>query len=255
MKPAGVHVETCGRGADVVLVHGWAMHSGIWGDFAERLARRYRVTRVDLPGHGRSAMVADYSLEGLSDALAEAVPVPAHWLGWSLGASIVLALAGRSPERVRSVALMAGNPRFWGDADWPGVDRTQLQAFAADMMESYSVTLSRFLWLQTFVLDDGRRVLEALKRRMEAGPQPRPEALRQGLEILLNADLRSHLNDVKHPLTLVLGARDRLVPAALAAAVEAHSPRVPVHLLPHAAHLPFITEADACLGLLTEFWG
>ncbi|NJD05611.1 MAG: pimeloyl-ACP methyl ester esterase BioH [Methylococcaceae bacterium] len=255
MSRSGLHTETLGSGVDVVLVHGWAMHSGIWGEFAECLAERYRVTLVDLPGHGRSAMIEDYRLEVLVDALAEVVSGPAHWLGWSLGASIVLALAGRQPERVRRLALMAGNPRFWGDSDWPGVERSRLEAFATDMLGNYRQTLSRFLGLQTFGLDDSRRVLDDLKQRMEAGPQPHPEALRKGLEILMNADLRSHLNELKHPLTLVLGGRDRLVPAELAEAVQSHSPRVPVHLLPRAAHLPFITEADACLRLLADFWG
>lgn len=255
MNRSGLHVEILGSGTDVVLVHGWAMHSGIWGDFAERLARRYRVTLVDLPGHGRSAMVDDYSLNGLSDALAEAIPDPAHWLGWSLGASIVLAHAERRPELARSVALMAGNPRFWGDADWPGVERAQLEAFARDLMGSYDKTLSRFLGLQAVGLDGGRRVLEDLKRRMVEAPAPRPEALRRGLEILLNSDLRASLDDSPHPLTLVLGGRDRLVPSGLAEAVRGRSPRVPVHLLPRAAHLPFLTETDGCLRLLAEFWG
>lgn len=255
MNPAGIHTETLGSGPDVVLVHGWAMHSGIWGRFAQDLAERYRVTLVDLPGHGRSAMVDDFSLAGLSDLLARAVPAPAHWLGWSLGASIVLALAGRHPQRVRSAALVAGNPRFWGDDQWPGVDRSQLETFAADMMGSYDRTLSRFLGLQTFGLDDGRRLLEDLKGRMGAVLQPRPQALLKGLDILLEADLRSHLREVEPPLALVLGGRDRLVPAELAQAVRSHSPGVPVHLLPRAAHLPFITEGEACLRLLAGIWG
>ena len=49
-----LHVEYEGAGPDLVLLHGWAMHSGIWRDVRERLARHFRLHLVDLPGHGRS---------------------------------------------------------------------------------------------------------------------------------------------------------------------------------------------------------
>ena len=34
------------------------------------------------------------------------------WLGWSLGATVVLDIASRYPERVSSLVLLAGNPLF-----------------------------------------------------------------------------------------------------------------------------------------------
>ncbi len=36
------------------MVHGWGLHSGIWDDFVPLLEASFRVTCVDLPGHGRS---------------------------------------------------------------------------------------------------------------------------------------------------------------------------------------------------------
>jgi pimeloyl-[acyl-carrier protein] methyl ester esterase len=49
-----LHVETFGSGPDLVLLHGWGMHGGVWGDFALRLAEHHRVHAIDLPGHGYS---------------------------------------------------------------------------------------------------------------------------------------------------------------------------------------------------------
>jgi len=43
-----------GRGRDLVLLHGWGFHSGAWDGVAGELASRYRLHRIDLPGHGRS---------------------------------------------------------------------------------------------------------------------------------------------------------------------------------------------------------
>src|SRR5690606_2848134 len=50
-------VETHGAGPDLVLVHGWGLHGGLFGPLVPLLAERRRVHVVDLPGHGRSATV------------------------------------------------------------------------------------------------------------------------------------------------------------------------------------------------------
>ena len=49
-----IHRQTFGKGKPIVLVHGWAMHGGIWRGFAEQLAENSsrglvnRVTDVKL---------------------------------------------------------------------------------------------------------------------------------------------------------------------------------------------------------------
>ena len=90
---APLHVETFGSGPDLVLLHGWGMHGGVWGDFALRLAERYRVHVIDLPGHGFSAAFSAPSSHGgqngrtavLHGEAARRVPdrdCPACTLGW-----------------------------------------------------------------------------------------------------------------------------------------------------------------------------
>ena len=49
-----MHIETLGHGPDLVLIHGWALHGGVFAPLAERLASRFRLHLVDLPGHGYS---------------------------------------------------------------------------------------------------------------------------------------------------------------------------------------------------------
>lgn len=160
-----LHVEVFGTGMTVVLVHGWAMHSGIWRDFAKRLAENFRVICVDLPGHGRSGTVQPYNLQKISEALLKAVPEgPCCWLGWSLGASVVLDLAHRFPDRVDSLILLAGNPSFVAGGDWPGMPVDLLEAFAKNLKNSCQPTLLRFLRLQVQGLPDSRAVLTKIKK-------------------------------------------------------------------------------------------
>ena len=115
-----IYTETHGQGKPVVLVHGWAMHTGMWRSFARRLAERYRVTCVDLPGHGLSGKIDPFTLPLVCEQLARQLPDQAsQWLGWSLGGSVALEMVRRYPERVASVVLLASNPRFVQECDWP----------------------------------------------------------------------------------------------------------------------------------------
>ena len=159
-----IHQQTFGKGKPIVLVHGWAMHSGIWRDFAEQLAQNYQVTCIDLPGHGRSKKTDSFTLERISEALVNAVSDESScWLGWSLGATVVLDIARRFPERVNSLVLLAGNPAFTQTAQWPGMNVGLLDDFADKLNEDCQATLLRFLSLQVNNLPDYKILLRTLK--------------------------------------------------------------------------------------------
>ena len=50
-----LHVEVSGNGPPLVLLHGWAMHGGVFAPLVERLRSRFSLHVVDLPGHGGTA--------------------------------------------------------------------------------------------------------------------------------------------------------------------------------------------------------
>jgi pimeloyl-ACP methyl ester carboxylesterase len=61
-----------GRGPDLFLIHGLGAWSAVWEPLIGRLAGSFRITALDLPGHGNSGAVpAEYSLELLCDILRE----------------------------------------------------------------------------------------------------------------------------------------------------------------------------------------
>ena len=129
-----LYSETFGTGKPITLVHGWAMHSGIWRGFAKALAQHYQVTCVDLPSHGRSEKITPFTLEAVSDTLVNALPNESSCcLGWSLGATVVLDIARRYSERVNSLILLAGNPLFVSSEQWAGVKSSVLDDFATSL--------------------------------------------------------------------------------------------------------------------------
>ncbi len=250
---SAIFTHTLGEGPALVMLHGWAMHGGLMLDFAQRLASRCRVTLVDLPGHGRSEPRSDYALDSLLDALMAVVPERACWLGWSLGGLLALAAAERAPRRVSGLILMAGTPRFTRSADWPGVDAEVLRQMAGHLEEDRAATLRRFIGLQTFGQAQAKDLARTLQTRLDEAPPADPVALRGGLQLLLNEDLRSALAAYSGPTLTLLGERDRLVPAALQANLHELKPDMAVHTVSGAAHLPFFTHPQETVCRVEAF--
>src|SRR6476646_11598564 len=71
-----LHVEVIGQGPPLVLLHGWAMHGGVFAPLVARLRDRYTLHVVDLPGHGLSReSTVPLALAECASAIAENVPV------------------------------------------------------------------------------------------------------------------------------------------------------------------------------------
>ncbi|MFN2308281.1 MAG: pimeloyl-ACP methyl ester esterase BioH [Gammaproteobacteria bacterium] len=247
-----MHCRRIGTGPDLVLVHGWGLHAGIWAPLVERLAAQFRLHLYDLPGHGLS-VPASFSLASVSAALARSAPAQAHWLGWSLGGLVAMDFAQRHPERVTRLALVASTPRFVEGADWPqALAPAVLADFAAALGADHAATLNRFLGLAARGAPDNS-VLRTLRRALLAVPPPSPAALASGLAILRATDLRAPVSALPMPVLWLAGARDTLVPvAALRAQVAAH-PRQRLCEFAQAGHAPFLSHPDAFTAALTAF--
>ncbi|MGO4187807.1 alpha/beta fold hydrolase [Pseudarthrobacter sp. TAF60_1] len=104
-------VEITGTGDDVVLVHGLGGTTSFYEPLVASLAERFRVTRYDFAGHGRSPRNGELSLDSLTAELALVIESQtasgrAHLVAHSMGTLIVQQLASTRPDLVREVVLL-----------------------------------------------------------------------------------------------------------------------------------------------------
>jgi pimeloyl-ACP methyl ester carboxylesterase len=103
-----------GAGATpVLLLHGSPGGRFDFEGMLDALARDRCAIALDLPGFGTSSRAApDYGIHAhaaYADAFLDALRIPrAHVAGYSMGGGVAIALADRAPERVASLALLAG---------------------------------------------------------------------------------------------------------------------------------------------------
>ena len=104
-RPPAVHWHESGRGPTLVLLNGWSVSGLVWPTaWIDRLARRYRVVRIDNRGTGWSRRApAPFAIADLADdvvTVLDAVGADrASILGLSMGGMIAQELALRAPQR------------------------------------------------------------------------------------------------------------------------------------------------------------
>lgn len=257
MSPA-LHVEAGGSGPPLVLLHGWAMHGGVFAPLLARLRAHHTVHVVDLPGHGRSrGSAVPLKLDACVQAIAAAVPV-APWCGWSLGGLVALQAAATLPARVPALAMLCASPRFvrGGREDWRhGVSPEIFRDFAAGLRGDYRGTLERFIALEAFGSDHAREEIRALRGELFARGEPHAAVLADGLELLEASDLRGLLPRLAVPSLWLAGRRDRLVDPRAMRDAAALAPGSSFHVVEHAGHAPFLTHADEVAAQLQAFLG
>lgn len=90
-----------GNGPLVVFLHGVGSSSEMWAKHLEELTN-YHCMAVDLPGHGNSRDIKWTSIQEVADSIYELVKTSkegkAHFVGLSLGGSLVLNLLARHSE-------------------------------------------------------------------------------------------------------------------------------------------------------------
>ena len=249
-----LHVESQGSGAPLLLIHGWGMHGGMWGQVATQLAQTHRVYSVDLPGHGASVTTAPYQLDALVAQLSARFTEPLTVCGWSLGGQIALRWAQLHPAQINKLILVATTPCFAQRVDWEcAMPSDTLQEFATALLQNYSLTLRRFLALQVRGSEQERELLVALRAQLFSHGEPNVEALKGGLEILRDTDLRASLAQVLQPTLLLAGERDTLTPLAAMKYLRDTMPDARLEAIKGAAHAPFLSHQDEFLKHLMRF--
>jgi pimeloyl-[acyl-carrier protein] methyl ester esterase len=266
------YTGTGSGGIPLLLIHGWAMHGGVWNGVAEQLSQHFPVLAVDLPGHGfsnvekgeggkgkgkTSALPSPFSLDAIVDELSCQFNEPLTLCGWSLGGQLALRWAQRKAEQVRRLVLVASTPCFARRQDWLcAMPVETLTEFGTALQQDYAQTLRRFLALQLRGSERERELLATLRNTLFSHGEPDLSALQTGLEILRDCDLRAELPDIKQAALVIAGERDTLTPPLASQYLASHLADARLVTVKGAAHAPFLSHqaefSEQLINFLSE---
>ena len=248
-----MHIDSFGSGPDLILIHGWAMHGGIFAPLTPLLAERFRVHVVDLPGHGYSSESQDSIDPARCAAWIAAQLPPAIWVGWSFGGLVSLLAAFEQPQQVRGIVQIATSPQFVAGPGWAhGVAAEIFIEFGAGLLADYRRTIERFLALETLGSAHGQDELRSLKAHVFDRGDPSLAVLEQGLDVLRSTDLRARLPALSPPNLWIAGRRDRLVPLGATRWAAQHSPHGEFVEIA-SGHAPFLSHAAEVASRIAAF--
>jgi 3-oxoadipate enol-lactonase / 4-carboxymuconolactone decarboxylase len=212
----------------------------MWDPQVPALAGRFRVLRCDARGHGRSPVPpGPYALDDLVDdvvALLDRLGVArAHVVGLSLGGMTALRLAAREPARVDRLALLCTSALLGPAQAWTeraATVRAQGTGAVADAVVDR--------WLTPAGRDPA--LLERLRAMVAATPA---EGYAACCEAIAAMDLRHDLSRVAAPTLALAGADDPATPPVHLEVIAAGVPGAVLQVLPRAAHLASLEQADA----------
>jgi len=241
-----------GNGPALVLLHGWALHGGVFNPLVERLASQFHVFVVDLPGHGLNRNKRTLlHLPTLVSTIARATP-PAIWCGWSLGGLLALHAASFLPQ-VRGLIMLAATPCFVRHEQWPdAMEPAVFDAFRHGLIDNTPRTIERFLALNVKGSSTARTSLRYLHQVLSEHELPPLNSLIQYLDLLRFHDLRTQVAELVRPNVWIGGEYDHLIPSSALhqAAALVKNAQASVHILPGCAHVPFIDEPDTVAQLI-----
>lgn len=251
-----------GQGSPVLLLHGWPTSSFLWRQVMTPIAGHNRVIAIDLPGFGRSSKPSggydfaffDRMLDGfLAELGIENVAIAGH----DLGGPVALHWALHRPERVTRVALL--NTLVYPEFSSTVIDfvRTLLDPERRDSLTS-PAGLAELM--RAGVADGSTLGDDVVAAVQEPFGSAEDRLALAGAGVGLGRpgfkEIARLLPELRVPVRIVYGARDRLLPdiADTVARLRIDVPHAEVTELPDSGH--FVQEdAPAEVGaLLAEFF-
>lgn len=251
-----LHVDRTGSGPDLVLLHGWGLHSGAWDGAIALLAARFRVHALDLPGHGLSATMPAASFEQAVEAVADAIPRDSLVCGWSLGGLFAQRLARDHPDRVRALALVGATPCFVERDGWPAAMKAStFGEFESGLATDLDATLARFVRLAALNGTDSRAAIRILARQLGERGMPQGAGLARALGWLRDTDLRDDARRLEQAAVVIHGRGDSLAPIEAGRWLAAALPNARLVELEDCSHLPFLSHRGAFVQALESLHG
>ena len=253
-----LHIEKFGSGEPLVLIHGWGMHGGIWDNVIPLLSPKFCVHCVDLPGHGHSTEEKRqdtlFTLNTVVKELSAHFDEPLNICGWSLGGQVALRWATLIPHQIKRLVLVASTPCFTIREDWEfGMAAETLHQFAIELERDHVATLRRFLALQVRGSENERDLLANLRSHLFSRGEPEISALRGGLQILRDLDLRDELDSICRPVLIIAGKRDKLTPLEASFYMSQALPDARIVEIAGAAHAPFLSHPGIFVEQISDF--
>jgi pimeloyl-ACP methyl ester carboxylesterase len=249
-----INYNDSGKGFPIVLLHGYLESSEVWNGFEEKLALKFRVISIDLPGHGVSDVIGEtHTMELMASVVKDLIDTlglqKVLLVGHSLGGYVTLAFLEYFPEhligyclfhsqpfpdtpeaiekRMREIAIVKAGKKHLMYPD------NVTRMFAISNLENFSVALQRSKDIASVIPGDG--IIAVLNGMIQ-----RPSRL-------------SFMEEGRVPCLWILGRMDNYIPCGTIIEKVKLPANATLVILENSGHMGFIEEEGLVVKILSEF--
>ena len=227
-----------GKGVPVVLLHGFCEDRTLWDEFSTSLLEEsFRVIRIDLPGFGKSEVIAGATIEQMAEAVRAVLKTLGQdqvvLIGHSMGGYVSLAFARLFPGALLGLGLFHSHPyadsREKKEARRKSVEFIQRQGHVLFVKQLIPALFTpNFAKSNTFLLE---KLIFRAARYKSSGIIAALEAM------IGRQDESATLAEVEAPVLFIIGKEDQAIPAGQSME-QIHLPAVSsIHILDNVAHM------------------
>ncbi|GAB3183051.1 alpha/beta fold hydrolase [Hydrogenophaga aquatica] len=238
----------------LVFLHGIGGGSAGWHHQQQAFAQQgYHTLAWEMPGYGRSPLIAPYDFPGLAEALRRMLDAArverAILIGHSLGGMVALQAWTVMPERIQAMVLAATSPAFGhGSGDFQQQFLAQRLA-PLDAGQTLAQVAERLVPAMAAPNASAASLAEA-KACMGAIP---PASYRAALQALVTFEQRAALPTITVPTLCLAAEHDRTAAPSVMQRMAARIPGAQYVEIAGAGHLVNFERPDAFNAAVADF--
>ena len=246
-----IYYRTIGKGNPVILIHGFAEDGDVWQNQIEFLKENFYLIIPDLPGSGKSELINDMSIEGMTGLIKEILsfelqssssPAEAEGVlvGHSMGGYITLAFAEKYPELLSSIALVHSSA--FADSDEKKATRLKSIEFvkkngAFEFLKAVITDLFTETWAA-----NNQQIIDLQTEKSKAFAD---EAIIAYYHAMINRPDRTHvLKSFNKPIMFIIGEHDKAIPFEQSMQQCYLPNQSHIHILRNSAHMGMLEEVE-----------
>jgi pimeloyl-ACP methyl ester carboxylesterase len=248
-----LHYTRNGVGQTIVLIHGFCENSTCFNEQVFLLKPYFDVLTIDLPGHGKSAVLPSFTMDTLADEIKNVLDAAkvssCIMIGHSMGGYATVAFAKKYPTLLKGFGFMHST----ANADNDERKAKRDQAITVVNKKGAAIFVRNFI-PPLFSSGTAKEIIET---RQVANNTITSEAITAGLTAMKNRDDSNvFMSETNLPVAFFIGKLDALIPEKDMLLQAARAKISQVVYLEHSAHMGMFEQPQKVsegLKLFAEF--
>jgi pimeloyl-ACP methyl ester carboxylesterase len=258
-----IFYRVLGAGKPLILIHGFAEDGDIWSNQINALQQYFQLIIPDLPGSGKSELIADMSIEGMAEVIKELITHELKFLrqtaeaeeafvpiaGHSMGGYIALAIAEKYPQLISSIALV--HSTAFADSEEKKANRLKSIEF---VKKNGAFEFLKAVITDLFTEEWAAANPEAIELQIEKCKSFSDEAIIQYYKTMINRPDRTEvLKNFNKPIHFIIGEQDKAIPFQQSLQQSYLPNQSYINILRNTAHMGMLEEQEKVNKILIDF--